>query len=261
MNEHALAPIQADALPALVKQAADRLASATTAAEVLAARDMASFAYDAAKAAGRLARKKAAHDELMVKVHHAQADALEIEAGAKRQLAQEYVAAKENDELANPLDNLRRGPDVPEQNAGKPTTADLGLTRKEVHEARQIDRAEEADPGIVRRVLDERLAKGEEPTRAALREAVVEAAMQGLKPAPSSPNRNPLYRPPSEHDKAWMHLYGACRALAEWATPENLTLAARGLAERPDDQTANFAAIEKCTEALRAFMRENASVE
>lgn len=255
MNEHALAPVAE--LPALVKKAADRLASATTAAEVLVARDLATVAYDAAKLAGRLARKKGARDEMVGVAHHLQADALEIEAQANRHLAQEYDAAQERGEVAS-RGGERSGR---EHSTPAPTAADLGLTRKEVHEARQIDRAEKADPGIVRRVLDERLAKGEEPTRAALREAVVEAAIQGLKPAPSSPNRNPLYRPPSEHDKAWMHLYGACRALAEWATPENLTLAARGLAERPDDQTANFAAIEKCTEALRAFMRENENVE
>lgn len=43
---------------------------------------------------------------------------------------------------------------VPERN-DKPTAADLGFTPKDVHEARQIDRAEEADPGIVRGELAE----------------------------------------------------------------------------------------------------------
>mgnify|MGYP007086244194 CR=1 FL=1 len=54
-------------------------------------------------------------------------------------------------------------------------------TRKEIHEARQVRDAEKSDPGIVRRVLDEKLAAGQEPTKAALREAVIEAARQGIR--------------------------------------------------------------------------------
>ena len=51
------------------------------------------------------------------------------------------------------------------------TAADLGLNRREIHEARLLRDAEAADPGLVRRTLDERLERGEEPTRAALRRA------------------------------------------------------------------------------------------
>jgi hypothetical protein len=36
---------------------------------------------------------------------------------------------------------------VPEQN-NTPTTADIGISRKEIHEARIIRDAEKADPGI-----------------------------------------------------------------------------------------------------------------
>ena len=54
------------------------------AAEVLEARDSASIIYDAAKKAARMAKAKGAHDELIVKAHRAQADALEIEAAAKQ---------------------------------------------------------------------------------------------------------------------------------------------------------------------------------
>jgi hypothetical protein len=39
------------------------------------------------------------------------------------------------------------------------------------HKARQIRDAEAADPGIVRRTLDEKIASGEEPTEAALRKS------------------------------------------------------------------------------------------
>lgn len=151
-------------LPALVQQAAQQLASATTAAEVLDARDNARVAYDAAKSAARFAKAKGAHDELIAKAHRAQADALEIEAAAKRRLADEYDAAQERGEV-------RTVGNVPEQN-NTPTTADVGLSRKDIHEARQIRDAEEAQPGIVRQTLDEALEAGKEPTRASVRRAV-----------------------------------------------------------------------------------------
>ena len=38
------------------------------------------------------------------------------------------------------------------------------ISPKEIHEARQIRDAEDAELGIVRRVLEEALAAGEEPT-------------------------------------------------------------------------------------------------
>jgi len=49
------------------------------------------------------------------------------------------------------------------------TTEQLGLTRQQVHEARQIRDAERAQPGIVHRTLNDRVQCGEEPTKAALR--------------------------------------------------------------------------------------------
>lgn len=155
------ATLPATTLPGLVQRAASQLASASTAAEVLEARDMAGVAYDAAKKAGRLAKAKGAHDELIAKAHRAQADALEIEAMAKRRLADEYDAAQERGEVAD------QG--KPSKTEGLATVAQIGLTHKDIHEAREIRDAEEADPGIVRRTLDERLEAGEEPTKAAVR--------------------------------------------------------------------------------------------
>jgi hypothetical protein len=38
-----------------------------------------------------------------------------------------------------------------------PATSDLGLAHKDIHEARQIRDAEETDPGITRRALNERI--------------------------------------------------------------------------------------------------------
>lgn len=53
------------------------------------------------------------------------------------------------------------------------TVTDLGLTRKAIHEARQLRDAEAADPGVIRRTLDTRLAQGKEPTKAAVRKAQI----------------------------------------------------------------------------------------
>lgn len=175
------------ALPALIDRAASALANARGAAEVLEARDMASFAYDVAKKTARLGKAKQAHDDLISAAYRAQADALEIEAQAKRRLADEYDAAQDRNEVAKSGDTLRSGPGVPDQNAGKATAADIGVSRKEIHEARIIRDAEVADPGIVRRTVDAAIAAGEEPSKAKVRRAVLETArpQSAPKPAPS----------------------------------------------------------------------------
>jgi hypothetical protein len=154
----------ATTLPTLVQRAAAQLASATTAAEVLEARDAASVAYDAAKKTARLAKAKGAHDELIAKAHRAQADALEIEAMAKRRLADEYDGAQERGEVAD------QG--KPSKAEGLATAAEIGLTHKDIHEARAIRDAEEAEPGIVHRTVTELVDAGAEPTKAAVRRAV-----------------------------------------------------------------------------------------
>lgn len=164
---NALAPITAEAsLPSLVRTAASKLAKAETAAEVLEARELAGEAYDAAKRAGRLARAKAAHDEVISTVYRAQADALEIESMAKRRLADEYDAAQERGEVRS--HGERRVSEA--ETVG---FADLGLTGKDIHDARQLRDAEEADPGVTRRALDELIATGQEPTKAALKREII----------------------------------------------------------------------------------------
>jgi hypothetical protein len=158
-------------LSQLVKKAAASLGNARSAAEVLEARDLAAVVYDVAKRAARLQRAKAAHDDLIAATHRAQADALEIESLAKRRLASEYDAAQECGEVQKD----GRPKTVSDGNGFTPVTAaDLGLSRKAIHDARLLRDAEQADPGIVRRTLDERLARGEEPTRAALKRAVAD---------------------------------------------------------------------------------------
>lgn len=162
-------------LPGLVQRAASQLASATSAAEVLEARDMASVAYTAAKAAARLAKAKGAHDELIAKAHRAQADALEIEAMAKRRLADEYDAAQLRGEIN------RHGGD---RKTIKFESSKLeNLDADEIHEAREIRDAEETYPGVVRRTLDAALEAGEEPTKAAVRRATSRRTSRHLSPA------------------------------------------------------------------------------
>jgi hypothetical protein len=111
-------------LPSLIDRAAAILVQARSSAEILEARDVARDAYDAAKKAARLSRAKGAHDTLIAAAHRAQADALEIEAQAKRRLADEYDAAQERGEVAGPSDRHSNS----RTEANKATAAEIGLT-------------------------------------------------------------------------------------------------------------------------------------
>ncbi|TIW71140.1 MAG: hypothetical protein E5V58_20185 [Mesorhizobium sp.] len=123
-----------------------------------------------AKRAARLQKAKAAHDELVAATFRVQADALEIESQAKRRLADEYDAAQERGEAAK----KGKPVNVPGQNI-KATTAEIGVSRKDIHEARQMRDAIARNPAIVRDVLDDILASGDEPTRTALKRAIAPA--------------------------------------------------------------------------------------
>lgn len=184
-------------LPALIDRAVAALANARTAAEVLDARVLASIAYDAAKKAARLGQAKQAHDDLIAAAYRAQADALAIESEAKRRLADEYDAAQERGEV---------------RTAGRPNScetkelpgvADLGLSDDEIHQSRLIRDAEQADPGVVRRTLEEALAAGSEPTKAKVRRAAKAAAKKKKK---KKAKRRPRYssapssKPEPRHD-------------------------------------------------------------
>ena len=169
---------QPERLPRLIEQAAAALAKATTAAEVLEARDAAALAYNAAKAAARFAKAKQAHDEIIAACRKAQADALRIEARAQCRLADEYDAAQARGEVAK---HSSGNPQiVPKRNDLPLTTADLGLDRKDLMTARRIRDAEKARPGIVEKTL---AATGAEPTRARLMRAV-EETLTPPKPPP-----------------------------------------------------------------------------
>lgn len=153
-------------LPDLVDRAAKALSNARSAAEILEARDRAVVAYTAAKLQARLAKAKQAHDDLIAAAYRAQADALDIEAQAKRRLADEYDAAQKRGEVAKNGGNRgNQFASAPKENTA--TAADIGLSRKQVHEARVIRDAETRDPGIVRRTVDAAVKTGREPTKAA----------------------------------------------------------------------------------------------
>ena len=92
--------------------------------------------------------------------------------------------------------------------------------------------------------------------RSKLREAVTEAARIGNRGGGGSrtkPIRNPLYEAPSDAGAAWSHVYGTCRAFAEWATDENMRLAINGLIERRDDQLRNIEAVRRAIAAFTKF--------
>jgi hypothetical protein len=226
-------------LPQLVDHAAATLSNARTAAEVLEARDLASFAYDTAKRAARLAKAKNAHDELIAAAHRAQADALEIEAKAKRRLAAEYDAAQERGEVQ--ADG--RPKTVPDQNGFLPapaTAADLGISRKDIHEARVIRDAEKAEPGIVRRTLDEQLAEGKAPTRAAVRRATdkVQRSVDRLKRAEESVRRFKGEKAPAvspETKARQVEVFGTQDDRAVWARIEE---AIELIGEQPEPREA-----------------------
>lgn len=160
-------------LPALVQRAASQLANATTAAEVLDAKAAAGLAYDAAKAAARFAKAKGAYDDVIGAVYRAQADALEIEAMAKRRFADEYDAAQERGEVATVGDNPHNTSGGRKRVVGdgyhpQATLADLGVGRDDVYQARKTRDVEESSPGITGIVARALADRGIEPSKAAV---------------------------------------------------------------------------------------------
>lgn len=249
---NALAPIDEIAsLPALIDRAASALSNARSSAEVLEAKEMASFAYDAAKRTARLAKAKNAHDELIGAAHRAQAHALEIEAQAKHRLADEYDAAQERGEVSS---RGQRNDFLPEGEK-VPTASAVGLSHKDIHEARIIRDAEKADPGIVRRVLDEKLEAREEPTKAALRQAVIEAAERGIRgnfKSPSAPRLNPTYKPDAQWD-AMLAVSSGCRDMMDKVRGMDPAYILGGFIS--DGQRArNLADIRECRDFLNRLL-------
>lgn len=247
---------QTVALPTLIDRAATALAGARTAAEVLDARELASFAYDVAKRTVRIEKAKHAHDELIAAAHRAQADALEIEAQAKRRLADEYDAAQERGEVRVRADNQH----VSDEN--KLTTAELGLSRNHIHDARIIRDAENSDPGLIRRTLDETLNRGEAPTRAALRraaEAKLQRSIEKLQRTQESVRKLEAKKSPplTAEERA--------RQIAVFGTQDDRAILARidEIVELIDEQPAAISAVKRIppasTHAVKTGPIRNAS--
>lgn len=169
----ALTTVGKDYLPTMLRNAAQKLAAAETAAEVLEARAAAAELYDEAKKAARLAKAKGAHDTVITTIYRVQADGLEIEAAAKRRLADEYDAAQAAGEV-------RANGERTFSKQEKVGLADIGLKPKEVHDARQLRDAEQRDPGVTKRTLDTLVDQGREPTRAAVRRELYPSKPQPL---------------------------------------------------------------------------------
>lgn len=251
---NALTPIDAvNACPAILDRVTSILASARNAAEVIEAKELAGAAFDQARRAARLAKAKGAHDDLISTAYRMQADALELEARAKRRLADEYDAAQERGEVGRE----GRPKTVPDGNGIAPVAAaDLGLTRKDIHEARQVRDAEVADPGVVRRALNDKLAKGEEPTKTALRQEVLAAAQRGLSGAgraAGSSNRNPHYSGPDPQWDAMLAVSDGCRTIMAKAgalSPQYLLGGFRVEGQR----ARNLAVITECRDFLTTIL-------
>lgn len=163
---NALSIIPSDSLPTLIDKATAALDNARSSADVLEARDMARMAYDAAKSAARMMRAKEAHDTLVTEVHRSQAHALAIRARAEMRLAEEYDAAQERGDVrSNGERSFSEGEKV--------GAAELGLSGKDIHDARKLRDAERSEPGVVQRTINSMIERGEEPTRATLKREIM----------------------------------------------------------------------------------------
>ena len=231
-------------LPALVDRAAKTLADAVSHAEILDAKRQAGDAYDSAKRLGRMARIKDAHTEVIDRIRRSQADALIIEAEADKRLADEYDAAQDRGEIRGSRERTTSKPEA----VG---AADIGLSHKDIHAARQVRDAEKAQPGIVNRTVTELVRNGHEPTRAALRQAVVEAAARGGKPLPAS-HKNPEYVDDPAY-KAMARLTGACRTIIDLRAETPVETIFTGFLD--DDMRArNTRIVERCRDLLNELL-------
>ena len=167
MNQIVIQEAAAETLPSLVDRAARALESARSYAEVLEAKSLAASAADAASRAARLAKSIDAHSHVVGAAHRMKADALAIEHRAQIRIADEYDAAQERGDVRG-----RGNPDFANSPDVAANSADFGLTRHQISAARQIRDAEDRDPGIVERTLNDAIARGDEPTRAEVKRAI-----------------------------------------------------------------------------------------
>jgi hypothetical protein len=128
--------------------------------------------------------------------------------------------------------------------------ADLGLRRDQVHDARLIRDAEAAEPGLVRRTLDERLERGEEPTRSAVRRAAedkLQRSLDRLQRIQESVQRLEEDRPPTLTPEM------RARQIAVFGTQEDRAICGRieEIIERIDEQPSPAEAVRRVPPASR----------
>ena len=198
-------------LPSLVSRAADQLAEAKTSAEVLEAKTTAGVAYDAAKSAGRIARMKEAHDDLIQKIYRSQAQCVIIEGEAQARLADEYDLAQEKGEVATagqPKKSIVQSSD----NTLK--TDDLGISRQRMQEMRKVRDVLREDPTAIEDKVNALVEQGLEPTKAAIREQLLHA-LENPK-AFSSDVKPEKKHVVSEGYNDLVSFAGLCRDLGNW---------------------------------------------
>ena len=200
-------------LPSLVSRAADQLAEAKTSAEVLEAKTTAGVAYDAAKSAGRIARKKAAHDDLMQKIYRSQAQCVIIEGEAQARLADEYDLAQEKGEVQK-AGGARNFINQVSVNEIKPSASDLGISQQRMVEMRKVRDVLRKDPAAIEDKVNALVEQGLEPTKAAIREQLLHRL--------ENPKARNLYTMPkkkhvvSEDYTDLASFSGLCDDIAEW---------------------------------------------
>ena len=200
-------------LPSLVSRAADQLAEAKTSAEVLEAKTTAGVAYDAAKSAGRIARMKEAHDDLIQKIYRSQAQCVIIEGEAQARLADEYDLAQEKGEVQK-AGGARNFILADHENEIKPSAADIGLTHDQIYQARKVRDVLREDPTAIEDKVNALVEQGLEPTKAAIREQLLHALEN---PKAFSSNQKPEKKHVVSADYTDLASFsGLCDDIAEW---------------------------------------------
>lgn len=147
---------------------------------------LSSGAYDQAKAASSYATRIKAGEQLIGKARRMQADALLIESRAKIALANQVDEAQAAGMVAAP----GRPKKVSDENLLR--LDDIGLSKGQLHDARQLRDAEAKEPGIVERAIEARIEAGLEPSRRGLGHAI------GTRSATNAEKGDQLYETPSE---------------------------------------------------------------
>ncbi|WP_416065399.1 hypothetical protein ACK9YZ_01235 [Rhizobium sp. ZK1] len=151
---------------------------------------IASVTYDQSKSVAGSAERVKASREVVDKARRMQAEALKIESLC-------YVAMADAVDSAQAKGEISRGgrPKTVSQENGF-TLEEIGIDRRQLHSARQLRNAVRADPELIDRVVEARLAEGLEPTRTALKKEAGHAI--GTKTATKEERGDDLYETPIE---------------------------------------------------------------